>query len=161
AAGRTQCRASTRAESSVTPHLGVHDRILAPDGVAGRAIPVDLGIEVILVETLRAITLVVGSNESGPIRQRNQILNLSGNRALAIHRNDISGERSAPGTVGCRAGSWVVDGVVCREVSASLICSGYRKQIAGALPLPNAFPAAEKEELVASNRTSRGSAINI
>src|SRR5215831_14874859 len=105
--GRTQRRSASGSEFGVTPYQRVHDRVLAPDHVARCAVPVDLCVEVILVQPLRSVGQEVGCGPS-EIRQRNEILNLPNNRALPANWNQVSGKRGTAGTVR-GAGGRVID----------------------------------------------------
>src|SRR5262249_20080086 len=55
ASGGAQRGATAPAESRIAAYGRIHDRVLAPDRIVRRAVPVDLCIEIILVERLRAV----------------------------------------------------------------------------------------------------------
>ena len=134
--------------AGIATHVRIHDRILAPDGMAGSAIPVDLCIEVIFVQSLRAIRFVIRSHSPGRFGSgiRSWIL-----REIALcrfKRDDVAGKGRAARAVGRRAGARIIDhGVVAGKITAPLIGRGNGEQVGCALPFAYSFPAEKKNSL--------------
>ena len=160
AAGRTNAAPPPAPKAASQPTFAFMIGYL-PQWCGGRAIPVDLCIEVVPIEPLRAVPLVVRSRlQAGSAAESDPG---SFGKSCSADREELCSLQTECAR-SRRLPCWtriVDDGVVCGKIAPSLICRGTVNRLLAPWRSRTPSQPPKKKSLFRTNGTARGSAKDI